>query len=148
MTLSISEILKAASAIKDKDERIAFLRNHRNANVIAMVFNVTYNPNITWLLPEEAPPYTPCPYLDSQGMFIKESRRLYLFLANSGAPEMTQLKREQLFIGLLESIDPADAKLLIAMKDRKLALKGLGIKFAQEAYPEFFPVAVKEETDV
>lgn len=148
MTLSISEILKKASEIKDKQERIDFLRGHRNATVIGSMFNLAYHPDIVWLLPEEAPPYTPCPYPDSQGMLLKEARRLYLFLANSGAPEMTQLKREQLYIGLLESIDPEDAKLLVAIKDKKIPYKGLGKKFAEEAYPEMFPVQAKEETNV
>ena len=46
---------------------------------------------------------------------------------------MTPLKRETLFIGLLESIDPEDAKVLLAAKDKKL--KGITAAIVNEAFP-------------
>jgi len=35
-------------------------------------------------------------------------------------PELGKVKREMLFIGLLESLHPKDAELLIAVKDRNI----------------------------
>jgi hypothetical protein len=48
-----------------------------------------------------------------------EARRLYLFL-EGGNPDIKKVKREQMFIGLLESIHPQDAELLCMIKDKKL----------------------------
>ena len=147
MTYSIAEILQQASKINAKQERINFLRGHRNAAALKGIFNLAYNPAITWLLPEGKPPFKPCEFLDVQGMLLKELRRMYLFVETPGAPPIAPLKREQLFIGLLESVDPQDAALLIAIKDRNIPYRGLSKKFAEEAYPEFFPQPVKEETN-
>ena len=45
-------------------------------------------------------------------------RRMYIFL--EGKANMTQAKREQSFVRLLEELDPDDAKLVIQAKDRKI----------------------------
>lgn len=148
MTYSIAEILEQASKIKLKQERISFLHNHRNATAIKYIFSLAYNPLIEWLLPEGTPPYKPCEFHDVQGMLIKELRRLYLFTKTpsaSNSPDLSPLKREQLFIGLLESIDPEDAKLLISVKERTIPYRGLSKRFAELAYPEFFLETANEE---
>jgi hypothetical protein len=75
-----------------------------------------------------------------------EIRRLYLFL-KGGNPNLTKLRRETLFIELLESVHPSDAKILIAIKDKKLPYKGLTAKLVKEAFPgliEELPANVEE----
>jgi hypothetical protein len=52
-----------------------------------------------------------------------------------GNPNLTPLKRESLFIGLIESIDPEDAKVLLAAKDKKLPVKGITSTIVNEAFP-------------
>ena len=145
MTQSLSEIFEVASKIKSKQERMDFLRNHKWHIPLGQILKLAYDKSIEWNLPEGAPPYKPSEFLDAQGMLIKEMRRMYLFLNNTGAPDMTTLKREQLFIGLLESIDPADAKLLLSVKNRKMPFKGLTSAFARECFPAAFNDVVKEE---
>ena len=49
-------------------------------------------------------------------------------------PELTRLKRESLFIGLLESIDKRDAELLIKVKDQKLP-RTISTKVVNLAFP-------------
>jgi hypothetical protein len=44
-------------------------------------------------------------------------------------------RREILFIAMLESIDPRDAKVLIGMKERKQPFNGLTRKLVEEAFP-------------
>ncbi|NDB83826.1 MAG: hypothetical protein EB127_14045, partial [Alphaproteobacteria bacterium] len=52
-----------------------------------------------------------------------------------GNNDLTKLKREQLFIGLLESLDKEDAKLLCAVKDKKLPYKGITQQVVKDAFP-------------
>jgi hypothetical protein len=49
-------------------------------------------------------------------------------------PELTRIKRESLFIGLLESIDRRDAELLIRVKDQKLP-RTISTKVVNKAFP-------------
>jgi len=46
------------------------------------------------------------------------------------------MKREQIFIGVLEAVHPKDAELVISMINKKSPVKGLTLKIAQEAFPD------------
>ena len=48
---------------------------------------------------------------------------------------MPSYKREQVFLGILESIHPEDAELVLKMVEKKMPVKGLTRKIVQEAYP-------------
>ena len=73
-----------------------------------------------------------------------EMRRMYVFTKFS---EVTsKLRREQLFVQLLESIHPSEAKLLLAMKDQRI--DNLYPKFTAEFVKKHFPDVLPEGTVV
>ena len=49
-------------------------------------------------------------------------------------PDAKQMRREQLFIRILESVEPEDAELIIQMKDREI--KGVSKNVVAKAFPE------------
>jgi len=133
MRLAISEILEQVAAAKTKKEKIELL--HRNDNtVLRSVIKHALDPNILFELPPGAPPYKKSDFLDDHGMLYTEARKFYLFV-KGGHPTLTNLRRESLFITLLESVHPKDAELLVAMKDKKLPYKGITKSLIKEAYP-------------
>lgn len=132
MRKSIAEILEEASKLSNK-EKIEFLQKN-NSTTLLTILRYTFDPNIKWLLPKGKPPYKPSPYLDNEGMLFQEVRRLYLFV-EGGNPNLTQFKRESLFINLLESIAPKDAELLCHVKDGSLPYKGINKALVQKAFP-------------
>ena len=87
-------------------------------------------------MPEGVPPFKPNTSADNEGQLEYESRKFYLFV--DGPSEQQQnlkpLKREQLFINMLETIHHAEAKILLGMKDRKLPYKGITKKLVSEAF--------------
>ena len=123
MKLGISEILKKASEIKDEKMRIGWLRQN-DSNVLRGILKGALDPSIEWQLPEGNPPYKENDLVDQQNILYSEYRRLYLFTKN-GNPNLKQIRRESLFIELLESVDKDDAKLLLHMKDKTEAQRGL-----------------------
>ena len=131
MRLGIAEVLKMVSEQKTKEEKINVFRKN-DSSALRTVLKYALDPTIKWALPPGAPPYKPTSYLDQQSMLYQEAKRLYLFV-EGGNPNLTPLKRESLFIGLLESIDPEDAKVLLAAKDKKL--KGITTAIVNEAFP-------------
>ena len=134
----VSTILKEASEIKGRKERIRFLQSHHPNQLMKLLLQYTFDPNIKFALPEGKPPYKPCEVLDNENMLYLEQRRLYLFL-EGGNPDLNDLRRETLFVQLLESIVPADAELLIAVKDKKMPYKGITEKIVREAFPRLLP---------
>lgn len=132
MKLMLSEILEKAAEFKSKPAKIKFLKQH-DSPALRQLLQYTYDPNIKWLLPEGPAPYTPAnDSVEAQGMLYTNLRRLYLFI-EGGNPNLSSARRELLFIQLLESVDPKDAELLVAVKDKKLPYKGLNEKIIKDA---------------
>lgn len=105
-----------------------------DSEVLRMVFEFTYDPFLQWLVPEGEPPYKPlAEALDQEGNFYREIKKLVYFTNTPDGLNTKQMKREQLFIQVLESIDPEDAKLLLRMRHKELKVMVGAIK---EAYPK------------
>jgi len=133
MKLGIAEILGKIASLKTKDEKIAALRQNDNY-AIRTILQGAYSKDIKWLLPPGEVPYKKNDLEDLESVLYSEIRKLYLFV-EGGNPNLKQLRRETLFIELLESLAPADAELLAAIKDKKLPYKGLTEAIVKEAFP-------------
>jgi len=133
MKLSLAEIVNEAIKKKNNPEKVAWLKQN-NSEPLRMVLQIMYDKNITVLLPNSEPPYKPSEVIDSEGMLFREARRLKLFVKGAGYDNLNQIKREQLFIGLLEDVDKKDARLLIQMILQK-PLTGLPISVIKESFP-------------
>ena len=115
MRQSISQILNHAGSLETKKEQVEYLQKNYHPGLVN--FCRFADPSLKWLVPEGAPPYKVSEY-DEPSVLYTEARRLYIFV--EGGPKLTSLRREQLFIELLETLDKDDAKLLIDLKDGKL----------------------------
>jgi len=133
MKLGVAEILKKASEITDENQRIDWLRQN-NSVALESMLRGAYDPKIVWLLPEGAPPYKVNDLVDQQNRLYTEARKLYLFI-EGGNPNLKQLRREALFIELLETLDPEDAKLLLAVKEKHIPYPGVTKEVVTKAFP-------------
>lgn len=134
--MKVSEIIKKCSEFKKKEERVLALRANGN-NAVKTILKYMFDNEVKFLLPEGNPPFKPCQF-DEPNLLHAEARTLYLFV-DGGNPNLSQTKRESLFIDLLQSVPPEDAELLIAMKDKKSPYKGLTKDVVMAAFPELFP---------
>jgi hypothetical protein len=135
--IAISAILKRCSEEKKKEDRVGALRANCDQN-IKTILQLMFHPDAKFLLPEGTPPYRPSQFNETN-MLYTELRKMHYFLEGSTPPEMKQIKRERMFIDILEAIDPADAELLVAVKDKKSPYKGLTQDVVLAAFPELFP---------
>lgn len=133
---SIAWILDFTSKLPNEEEQIKCLQANDNF-AIRTILAGTFDPKIKWLLPEGDAPYTPCEYPNMENSLYLEARRLYLFV-EGGNDNLTPLKREAMFLELLQTVTPEDAKMLIAVKDKKLPFEGLTAKTVLKAFPNLF----------
>ena len=133
MKLGLAEILKKASEIDKKADKIEWLRRNDSPALRALL-KYAFDPNVKFLLPEGAPPYKPNTLPDLQSVLYSELRKLYLFI-EGGNDNLKPTRREYLFIQLLENLDKDDAELIAAVKDKKVPYKGINKKFVDEIYP-------------
>lgn len=134
MLLSLSEIVTKATELKTKEEKIAWLRKHDGVP-LKTVLKYMYDPKVEFLIPDTPPPWKKNDYVGVEGMLYKEVRRLRIFVKGGGYDQLDRVKREQLFISLLEDIDNKDAELLCKMIAQK-PLKGLSRAVVSEAFPD------------
>lgn len=134
MKHAISEILDKINKAETREEKLFLLQKENNNPGLKILLKMTYDPHLVWELPEGSPPYRPCTFPEQDGMLYSEIKRLYLF-HRGGNPNLSQLRREQLFVQILESITPSDAVLLLGVKDKKLPYKEIDKKLVNEAFP-------------
>jgi hypothetical protein len=113
-TKYIPEILEEVN--KDTSK----LKNYSDNTALRLVFQYAFIPEKKFDLPEGDPPYKPdsAPIGMTPTNFIQEIRRWYIFTKER---ELQKVRKEHLFIQLLESVHSSEAKLLIAIKDQKLS---------------------------
>lgn len=132
---SITEIITEAGSLSKKQDKINFLREWDNP-ALRIVLKYTYDSSVKFLVPDTAPPWTPNEFEDeAKSLLYREARRLRIFVEGGGYDNLNQMKREQLFISLLEDVDNDDAHTLIQMISKK-SFKGLTKKAIMEAYPD------------
>lgn len=121
--------------LDNDEERIKCLQQNDNA-ALRTILKVAFDPEIEWALPEGEPPYTPCEFPHQENMLYQEARRIYLFL-KGGNDNLNPIKRERMFIDVLEAIDPEDAKLLLAIKEKKMpeGAQNVTAKLVKKAFP-------------
>jgi hypothetical protein len=131
-----SEVLNKVAKLKTKDEKIAHLRKYNNDS-LRMIIKSSFDPKIEWELPEGDVPYTKndAPEGTEHNMLAHEARKLYHFI-KGGNPQITQIKREAMFVQMLEGLHEDEAKLLVAAKDKKLhqVYKGLSANVVKTAF--------------
>jgi hypothetical protein len=132
--ISITEIIQGAAAKKTTEEKIDFLRRN-DSPPLRIVLKYTYDNAIEFLIPDTPPPWEKNEYEDeAKSLLFREARKLKIFIKNGGYDNLNQVKREQLFISLLEDIDNDDAETLCQMISKK-PFKGLTKKTIEEAFP-------------
>lgn len=134
--LLISEILRKVSNAKTKKEKIDLLRKH-NSNALRQLLIINFDESVVSMLPEGDVPYTPndAPVGTDHTRLEQEYRGLYRFF--KGGAKLPGLKRESMFVQLLEGLSAEEAELLCLVKDGRMNNKYKRITKAviSEAFP-------------
>ncbi len=128
--LVIEDFTKA----KTKAEKIAVLRSNESW-ALKDILKGSLDPKVKWHLPEGAPPYQPSSHSEPMASILRENTKFRYFVKNNNI-NISQIKREQIFIGVLEAVHPKDAELVISMINKKSPVKGLTYKLVKEAFPD------------
>jgi hypothetical protein len=137
MKLGVAELLSKVNELRDESQQLVVLRNNDSAALRAIIQGA-FHPNAKWLLPRGNPPYRPNDLPDLESVFHSEYRKLYLFI-DGGIQNLNQVKRERLFIEMLERLAPADAELLLSIKDKIFPYDNISEETVKRAFPGLIP---------
>ena len=135
---NILETLELVGKAKTREEKRQVLIDRDNFATKALL-QLNYHPDVKWYLPPGKPPYTPGQIADSTPNSLHFEVKKLDYFVDPSPHDLPLLRREGMFVALLERVDPNDAKLILAVKDRKLSYKGLSYKLVRDTWPDLLP---------
>ena len=136
MQLLMNEVLQKVSNAKTKAQKIKLLRD-LNSPALRSILIANFDESVISMLPDGDVPYKPndAPEETEHTKLIQEYRKLYLFF--KGGANISQARRETLFIQLLEGLHAKEAEVLTLIKDKKIGKRWkITRQCVEEAFPE------------
>ena len=132
----VTEILQKVSSAKTKAEKISILQEYNN-NGLRAILIINFDESLKFLLPEGEVPFSPndAPIGTEHTRLDSEYRGLFRYF-KGGDNSLKGMRREQLFVQLLEGLVEEEANLLVAACNKDIQSKYRITKaFVQEAFP-------------
>jgi hypothetical protein len=133
----VHEILEYISKKKSKIAKIEALKEYRNdALVSILIWN--FDETVVSMIPEGDVPFTPneSPLGTDHTSLRREGKNLYHFV-KGGNDTLNGIRRETMFIQMLEGLHPSEARIVILAKDKRLSNEyAVTYDQVKEAYPD------------
>ena len=133
----MSEILEVVHKQRSKAKKVEVLKHYRDDALTALLI-WNFDPSVTSALPEGSVPYTPnqVPEGTDHTSLRREWKNLYHFI-KGGNDGLNGLRRESMFVQMLEGLHPREADLVCLVKDKRLTEKyKVTLDMVKEAYPD------------
>lgn len=130
----VYEVLERTAKAKKKADKVKILQDNKSGALMD-VLRGTYDESIVWLLPSgDPPPYEPNKPESTPSNLLKQCVKLAYLVKGGPGKDMMSIRRERIFIELLESVHPEDAKILVDMINKR-PIKGVTKAVVKEAFP-------------
>ena len=134
MRLNVYEVLEKIKSARTKEKKISLLKQNESW-ALKDILRGTFDSTIEWNIPGGEPPYTPALERSVPANLLNEHKNFMYFVKGlRESNRLTPVKRESMFIGLIEGIHPEDAKVVINMINKKKP-HGLSRPMIEEAFP-------------
>ena len=132
----ITEILQKVSSAKTKKEKVDLLQEY-NQDALRAILIINFDESLKFLLPDGEVPFTPndAPAGTEHTRLTQEYRGLYRFF-KGGDSSLKSMRREQLFVQLLEGLHKDEAEMLVLACNKELQSK---YRITKQAVSEAFP---------
>ena len=129
----VHEVFSLLKKHTKKEDKLKILKQN-DSWALRDVIRGSMDSTIDFYLPKgDPPPYTPCEAHTTPSNLLREHKKFTYFVKGGKADRLLALKRETIFIGILESIHPLDAQVLIDMINKKTP-SGLTRPIVKEAF--------------
>jgi len=133
----LTEILQKVSSAKTKAEKVDLLQEYNN-NGLRAILIINFDESLKFLLPEGEVPFTPndAPVGTEHTRLDSEYKGLYRYF-KGGDNTLKGIRREQLFVQLLEGLTEDEANLLVSACNKDIQSKYRITKaVVSEAFPQ------------
>ena len=132
----VHEILELASKQRTKAKKVEILQEYANP-ALKSLFIWNFDDTVISVVPEGEVPYkeNEVPVGTDHTSLRREYKHLYNFV-RGGNDSMSGVRRETMFINVLEGLHPLEAEIVCLIKDKKLSDK---YKITKEVVAEAYP---------
>jgi len=133
----LTEILQKVSSAKTKKEKVELLQEYNSQGLRSLLI-INFDESLQFLLPEGDVPFTPndAPAGTEHTRLVHEWKGLYRYF-KGGDNTLKGMRREQLFVQLLEGLHADEANMLVSACNKDLQSKYRVTKaVVQEAFPQ------------
>tara|TARA_B100000035_G_scaffold238892_1_gene207182 strand:+ start:47 stop:526 length:480 start_codon:yes stop_codon:yes gene_type:complete len=133
----VHEVLELAAKQRSKAKKVEILKQYEDPSLKA-VFIWNYDPSVISAIPEGPVPYkeNEVPVGTDHTSLRREYKNLYHFI-KGGNDGLSSLRRETMFIQMLEGLHPEEAKVICLVKDKQLQTQyNINLDVVKEAYPD------------
>jgi hypothetical protein len=133
----MNEILDLASKQKSNAKKVEVLKEYEN-DALKSLLIWNFDESVISVLPSGEVPYKPNenPLGTDHSSLRREFKHFYNFV-KGGNDSLPSLRRETIFIQILEGLHPSEAEVLCLVKDKQLQSKFKITKdLVSEAYPD------------
>lgn len=134
MAKYVYEVLEEARKAKTKEQKIKILKDNETF-ALKDILKGSYDDKVKFNLPEGTPPYNASDPHNHPSSWLRQNQQLKYFVKGGPGDKMQKVKRENIFIGILEGVHPEDAKLVISMINKEKPT-GLSRPIVEEAFPK------------
>jgi hypothetical protein len=139
---NLYEVFDEFENAKNKQERMDVIQRNLS-HTLTNVLQLTFHPEFKWKVKELPENYKiPSDMLPglTYDSLNSQLRRLYMFReGDKTAESLTERRRSELLLQILESIEPREAEVILGIFQKDLGVKGLDYKFVKEAFPNLLP---------
>ena len=133
----MNEVLELVTEQKTDAKKVAILKEYE-CDILKSLFIWNFDDSIISLLPEGKVPYKPNenPLGTDHSSLRREQRNLYMFV-KGGNDALSTIRRETIFIQMLEGLHPKEADIIVAVKDGDLEdMYDVSFEVVEDAYPD------------
>lgn len=128
--MEIWEILEAVGEATKRESKAKILMDNDSV-ALRSIMRLNFDPDLVIYVSDKLE-WTPAPNSSEWYTTLKnETKQLVPLVKKNG---MAQDRADYKFISILESMDPKDSHVLLAAKNKKLKVKGLTLKLAEEVW--------------
>jgi hypothetical protein len=139
MRKNIYEILGEFERANDDISRARVLLSNNTSPTLLNVLKLTFDPQYEFYIKEMPQGYKNQDNISglSYSTLDLELRKLYLFqVGNKTADNLDPRRREELFINMMESLEPKEASVVLKIMNKDLGIPTLTKKFVKKVFPD------------
>ena len=133
----VHEVLELAAKQRSKAKKVEILKQYEDLSLKAiLIWN--FDPSVISAIPAGPVPYkeNEVPVGTDHTSLRREYKNLYHFI-KGGNDSLSSLRRETMFIQMLEGLHPEEAKIICLVKDKQLQTQyNINLDIVKEAYPD------------